>query len=529
MAEGREQALIQQLEKAQAQNAALLQERDALQQEIKVLRLKVDSLARRIFGQSSEKLDPAQLELLFNVVRNEAVAEQEDQAGASGPLPPAASKSAKPRTKRKLEDVIAELPVTEVIIDPAEVMADPDSWECIGAEETKLIDFTPGKFSCRRLRRRKYVRKDQRHLAPVTAPLTTLQERCMATPALLAHTLSLRYEMHLPFYRIEQMYERLGVPISRQTMCNWSAMSAGASGLVREALRKEVFEDGYVQIDETPVKYQDPGRKGVCGTGWLWVIYNPVRQICFFEWRLGRGAKELQSIVPVDFEGTIQCDGHSAYSSFASSPERFGKITLTGCLAHARRKFFEAKAEGEDAQWVLAQIQRLYQIEAELAQARAAPEQVLRARQNQSAVILKEVRRRLEDWRAKHKHLPRSLTGEAITYSCNQWERLEGYLHDGRLRIDNNLVENAIRPSAIGKKNWLFMGDRASGERAAMFYTLIANCHRAEIDVAEYLTDLFTQLPTHTTKTVYRLTPSAWAAHRKNRLAEASLVGATIA
>jgi len=440
MAGDREQALIQQLEEAQAQNVALLQERDALQQEIKVLRLKVDSLARRIFGKSSEKLDPGQLELLFNALQNEGVTEQEDQADMRGSRPPAAAKSAKPRTRRKLEDIIAELPVTEVIIDPAEVMADPNSWECIGAEESKLIDFTPGKFSCRRVLRRKYVRKDQRYLAPITAPLATLQERCTATPALLAHTLSLRYEMHLPFYRIAQMYERLGVPISRQTMCNWSAMSAEASSLVKEALRKEVFEDGYVQIDETPVKYQDPGRKGTCGTGWLWVIYNPVRQICFFEWRLGRGAKELQSIVPPDFEGTIQCDGHSAYSSFARSLERHGKIKLVGCLAHARRKFFEAKAEGEDAQWVLAQIQRLYQIEAQLAQARAAPEEVLRTRQNQSAVILKDIRSRLEDWRTKHKHRPRSLTGEAITYSCNQWERLEGYLHDGRLRIGR--VEN---------------------------------------------------------------------------------------
>ena len=452
MAGEREQALIQQLEKAQAQNAALLQERDALQQEIRVLRLKVDSLARRIFGKSSEKLDPAQLQLLFSSLQDEGATGQDN--GPVGETAPSSPKPAKPRRKRKLEEIIAELPVTEVIIDPPEVMADPHSWECIGAEESKLIDFTPGKFSCQRVLRRKYVRPDQRHLPPITAPLAILQERCMATPALLAHTMSLRYEMHLPFYRIEQMYERLGVPISRQTMCNWSAMSADASGLVKEAIRKEVFEDGYVQIDETPVKYQDPGRQGTCGTGWLWVIYNPARQLCLFEWRLGRGAKELQSIVPVEFEGTIQCDGHSAYSSFANSPERQGRIKLAGCMAHARRKFFEDKT-GEDSQWVLAQIQRLYQIEAQLAQARAAPDEVLKARQNHSAAILKEVHQRLEEWRASHKHLQSSIMGDAIKYSCNQWERLERYLDDGRLRIDNNLVENAIRPSAIGKKNWL--------------------------------------------------------------------------
>jgi hypothetical protein len=360
--------------------------------------------------------------------------------------------------------------------------------------------------------RRKWVRRDARHLPPLTAPLRTLQERCIATPRLLAHTLTSRFEQHLPYYRIEQMYERLGVPIPRQTLCGWSGMAAEAVQLIMAAIKREVFADGYVQIDETPVKYQDPEREGTCGTGYLWVCHNPARQVSVMAWHTGRGTACLQQIVPQEFQGLIQCDGYGVYETFASSKERQGAITLAGCLAHVRRKFFEAKAEGEDPQWVLGQMQQLYHIEARLREARAGPQEVLQARQQHSAPIMERLAQRLEELHRSSKHRPRSLTGEAIRYARNQWNKLEVFLRDGRVQVDNNLVENAIRPSAIGKKNWLFMGDAAAGDRAATFYTLIGNCHREGINATEYLTDIFQRLPNQTNQTVHRLTPKAWAA-----------------
>jgi transposase len=299
------------------------------------------------------------------------------------------------------------------------------------------------------------VRKDARHLPPLTAPLRTLQERCIATPRLLAHTLTSRFEQHLPYYRIEQMYERLGMPIPRQTLCAWSGMAASAVPLIMEAIRREVFADGYVQIDETPVKYQDPHREGTCGTGYLWVCHNPVRRVSVMAWHIGRSTACLHQIVPQDFAGIIQCDGYGVYETFAQNKERQGGITLAGCLAHARRKFFEAKAEGEDPQWVLGQMQQLYHLEACLREARASPEQVLEARRQHSAPIMERLKDRLQALHSKRKHRPRSLTGEAISYARNQWSKLEVFLRDGRVQVDNNLVENTIRPSAIGKKNWL--------------------------------------------------------------------------
>jgi hypothetical protein len=355
--------------------------------------------------------------------------------------------------------------------------------------------------------------------APITAPLHLLQDRCIATPRLLANTLVLRFEQHLPYYRIEQLYARAGVPLSRQTLCGWAGMAAEASGLILVATKDEVFADGYVQVDETPVKYQDPDRKGVCGTGYCWLFHNPVRNLSYFAWRTGRGADSLEKIVPADYRGIIQCDGWKSYNRFVKNrAEKGHSIQLAGCMAHARRYFYDARAEGEDAAWVLLQMQKLYHIETRLRDCRAGPATIRAERKTHSLPILRQIKARLDDLVVRRKHLPRSLTGEAITYTLGQWDKLLVFLQNGRVMIDNNLVENAIRPTAIGRKNWLFMGDPKSGGRAALFYTLIGNCHRAGIDAQSYLTDLFTRLalPAQTTKTLRALTPHGWAADRQS-------------
>jgi transposase len=492
---------------------ALREEIEALKQTNAVLRLKVDAMARKLFGKSSEKLDPAQLQLVFEALENEAASPPPKPAAtASEASDSVADASPTKRKKRSLDELIESLPVIETIIDPDEVKAEPEAWTCIGEERTKLIDYIPGKFATEHIVRRKYVRTEARHLPPVTAPLHTLQDRCIATPRLLAHTIAQRFEQHLPFYRIEQSYARMGVPIPRQTLCAWTGMAHDACTLIIEHIKREVFADGYVQIDETPVKYQDPERKGVCGTGYLWVVHNPMRNVSLFVWSTSRAAAVIESIVPQNYTGIVQCDGYSAYEAFIKQPTRTGSIQLAGCLAHMRRKFYEAKAEGEDPQWVLAQVQQLYRIEARLREAKATPEAILEERRRCSTAIMEQIKARLDHLQSSRKHRPRSLTGEAITYALNQWAKLSVFLRDGRVQIDNNLVENTIRPSAIGKKNWLFMGDAKSGARAATFYTLIGNAHRVGINAEAYLTEVFRSLPTETNQTVQRLTPSAWAA-----------------
>ena len=208
---------------------------------------------------------------------------------------------------------------------------------------TRLIDITPARFECQKIIRRKYVRKDARHLPPITPPLNTLQDRCIATPRLLAHTLSNRFELHLPFYRIEQLYARLGVPISRQTLCGWAGMAHDASRLIIEAIQREVFADGYLMIDETPLKYQDPERQGVCGTGYLWVIHNPVRKVSLFVWRTGRGAACLDDIVPADFSGIIQSMVTAPTTPSSSSPRGAAASLSSGAWPMRGGNFLKPK------------------------------------------------------------------------------------------------------------------------------------------------------------------------------------------
>ncbi len=477
------------------------------QLEIKLLKAKLDALARRVYGRSSERLDGGQLQLLFEGLEEIA---QAQAAALEEPPPHDDDKSPRPRPERGPR-VPTHLPVREVIIDPEEVKACPEAWTCIGQEVTEQLDYTPASFVRLRLVRRKYVHRQDRHLPPLIAPLCpTLQERCLAAPSLLAHSMVARYRDHLPWHRLESIYAGLGVPVSRQTLCNWSGMAADAVQLVLKEIRQDVFAGGYVQIDETPIEYLVPGN-GQTKMGYLWTVSHPQREQLFFQWHTSRAAACLQELVPQQFAGIIQCDGYSAYDSFARSEGRAGKITLAGCWAHARRKFFEAKDYTPDAAWALGRIQALYQIEAQLREARAGPAERQAVRHAQSRTILEELHQQLTQHHRSHKHLPQSLMGKAISYALNQWASLLVFLEDGRIEIDNNLVENAIRPSAIGRKNWLFIGDAQAGNRAATFYTLIGNCHRAGVDPQAYLQDLFTRLPAMTNQQVKELTPAAWA------------------
>ena len=505
MSVSRESELNEQLRQAREDLAALRKENELLRQ-------KLDALARRIFGKSSEKLDAAQLELLLDGM--EEIAAVNATAAPQPQSPQARARQERERAPRLPE----HLPIKEIIIEPQEVKAAPEQWRCIGEEVTEQLDYIPGSFRRLRLIRRKYVHRQERHLPPVIAPLSPmLQERCLAAPSLLAHAFICRYCDHLPWYRIEAIYAALGVALSRQNLCNWSGMAAGACGLVVKEIGREVFAGGYVQIDETPIDYLVPGH-GQTKTGYLWVVNNPVSGRVFFVWHTSRAAACLESIVPRDFAGVIQCDGYSAYDAFAGGTERTGQIQLAGCWAHVRRGFFEAREHTPDAAWVLTQIQALYHIEEQLREARAGPEDRKSTRQIQSRPLIEAIHQQLQWLGRSHKHLPQSLMGQAMRYALGQWESLLLFLEDGRLEIDNNLCENEIRPSAIGKKNWLFIGDAKAGDRAAVFYTLIGNCRRLQIDAQAYLEDLFTRLPAMTNHQIPEITPTAWAKNRTQQI-----------
>ena len=315
---------------------------------------------------------------------------------------------------------------------------------------------------------------------PLTVQLPErLQERGLAAPGLLAHVIVSKYCDHLPLYRQEQIFlRRHDVHLPRQTLDRWLELAADWLQPIYEHIRTGVLAGGYVQIDETPIRYLAPGH-GQTKQGYLWAVHRPCGD-ALYRWETSRAATCLDNLLPVDFTGTIQCDGYAAYGAFA---QRWpAAIALAGCWAHVRRKFFEALEQTpRTAGWCLRQIQHLYQVEARLRQQHAGPRLREATRAHQSRPIVARIRQALVLLKASHRHLPQSLLGQAIDYTLNQWPTLELFLSDGRVEIDNNLVENAIRPTALGQKNWLFIGAAGAGQRSAILYTVIESCRRREI------------------------------------------------
>jgi transposase len=476
-----------------------------LEKENALLRQKIDLLARKIFGVSSEKLDPAQLVLLLQGM---------DPSPGKAPEPVAAEeprRSTVPSPRRDRAPRLPEhLPVIEEVIVPAPVQAAPEQWQRIGEEVSERLDYEPARFLRRRTVRPKYVQRGLIDAVPVIAALPpVILERSIVAPGLLAQIVVAKYCDHLPLYRQEAIYKtRHGVDLPRQTMAEWMGLAADWLRSIYEQLRGEVTGSGYVQVDETPIRYLSPGH-GKTKLGYLWTCKAPMGDV-FFHWQTSRAATVLDKIIPVNFDGIIQCDGYEAYDCFAKS--RDGKVVLAGCLAHVRRKFYDARETAPKvAGWFLKHFQNLYALEEQLRQARAGPKLRQAERASLSRPLLARLHRALVRLKSAHRYLPQSLMGKAIAYALSQWPSLQLFLEDGRLEIDNNLVENAIRPTAVGKKNWLFIGEAEAGERGAILYTIVESCRRRGINPFDYLRDVFTRLPSMTNWQVKDITPEAWA------------------
>lgn len=496
------------------QQVALLQE--ALEQsrrENTLLRQKLDALARRFFGKKSEQLNAAQLELLLSGLTAGGVelAEEED--------PPARRVPRHARTGPRRIRTPDNLEVIREVIEPELVKAEPEHWKRIGQEVSRQLDYQPGKFFWQETVRPKYVRRDQRALPPVIAAAPQrVAEHSLAAPGLLAQLLVSKYCDHLPFYRQEQIFwQRHGVFIARQQMVQWTAQSVRLLSGISDCLKREMQGRRYVQVDETPVRYQDPNLRGRCGQGYLWTALVP-GQCVVYEWHASRAARCLDSLLGPGFAGKLQCDGYSAYPAFAKGKSA---VDLLGCWAHARRNFFEAQEQAPRvAGWFLNQIGLLYRWEEQLRRNRAGP--VLRQVQRSShhRMVIERLGRALK--KLQPRYLPQSLLGQAIGYALNQWSMLEGFLEHGEVEIDNNLVENAIRPTAVGKKNWLFFGSEEAGQRSAVIYTLIENCRLHGVEPYTYLKDVLERLPHTTNREVDQLTPLKWMQARQPALKQAA-------
>jgi transposase len=482
------------------------------QRENAILRQKLDALAKRFFGKKSEQLNSAQLELLLSgLVEPESLEEDAPPAARS----PRRSRPPNSRRIRTPED----LEVVRTVIEPEVVKAERENWKQIGEEVSRQLDYQPGKFFFQETVRPKYVRRDQRAQPPVVAPAPErVVEHGLAAPGLLAQLLVSKYCDHLPFYRQEQIFwQRHDVFIARQQMVQWTEQSVRLLSGITDCLKAELQASPYVQVDETPVRYQDPDLPGRCGQGYLWTGLVP-GQCVVYDWHASRAARCLNSLLGEEFTGKLQCDGYSAYGAFAKGKS---KLALFGCWAHARRNFFDAKEQAPQvAGWFINQIDHLFRWEQELRNSRAGPVVRQVQRSSRHRMVIERLHRALMLLRSRH--LPQSLMGQAINYALNQWPLLERFLEHGEVEISTNLVENSIRPTAVGKRNWLFFGSEEAGQRSAVMYTLIENCRMHGVEPYAYLKDVLDRLPTTTSWQVAQLMPLNWKLARQPELRRAA-------
>lgn len=472
-----------------------------LRHENAVLRAQLAWYKKRMFGGGKgEKLDVAQLKLDGVEVAREAVTECTETISYE-------------RTKKKPEarttpaENFAHLPVTETVeIVPEPVKQDPDLYERIGEERTFEIDVVPPKLVKREIVRPKFRHRLDRNRPPVLAAAPArVVPGGYASAGLIAWIVISKYVDHLPLYRQEQMSERWGAAIQRRTMCNWIEVAAMWLEPIYWHMHRALVAGNYIQADETPIRCNDPDHaRGTTLQCYLWVISRPQSDVVF-TWRESRRHDELTSLL-AGFQGILQAD---AYGAYASHERKHAGVVRVGCWAHARRYFHEAlDNHRKPAELVLRLIGILYRLEAEWDEANVGDRRAA-LRQEHWARPLRWLRRIAEG--LNRTALPKSELGKACTYLLNNWDVLVAHQQHSITRIDNNLVENAIRPSAIGKKNWLFIGHPEAGQRSAIIYSLVVSCQRHGRDPLAYLRDVLRRLPSMTNQDdLTPLTPAAW-------------------
>ena len=375
-------------------------------------------------------------------------------------------------------------------------MANPDDYEMIGSEHTDELDIQPRCARILRTVRPKYRLKKDRTQPPVvaSAPEPTIPgTQCSAG---LASTLLIdKYIDHLPLYRQSQAMERdFGLQLSRQTLTKWTHAAIDRLLGINEAIKSEVLDQEVLQIDETPIDYLEPGNKKT-KNGYLWVARSPENQSVYYHWSTTRAQSALLELLELEENPKqsrlIQCDGYKVYESVAKA---YPNLELGACLAHIRRKFLLPN-EVESPLWaqkLLKQIQQLYAIERQLKEVQAPPDQRRETRQLKARPICNEIENLLSDNVLKYR--PKEHYGRAINYAQSQWSQLKRYLEDGRMDIDNNGAENAIRPTKLGLKNWLFFGNANAGHASASIYTILQNCKSHGVNPREYLKVTFEAL-----------------------------------
>jgi transposase len=482
----------------------LFDENRIYKSENKILQEQIRNLQDKLFGRKSEKTlkEDGQLSL-FDIPEPEYPISKEPEQIT---IP---EHTRKKRGRRPLPDNLERI---EIIHDLKE---EEKQCKCgcqkskIGQEVSEQLDYIPAKVRVIKNIRYKYACKNCEGVEDdgPTVSIARMPEqiipKSIATPGLLAHILTAKFADALPFYRQEKQFSRIGVELPRATMCNWAMKVADACEIIINMLKDTVIESPVINIDETTLKViKEPGRS----KSYMWVFRGSATEkpVILYQYHASRSGDVAAAFLK-NYKGIVQTDGYAGYDFLDTQKE----IIHVGCWVHARRKFKEVtKAAGNkknpfgNAGVALKYISKLYKIEKEAREKELSPEQLYAQRQSQAIPILDEFKQWLDAKAGKAP--PKSLLGKAINYTLNEWPRLIRYVEDGRIKPDNNAVENAIRPFVVGRKNWMFNATPQGAHASAAIYSLIETAKANKLEPYWYLKYLFGHLPHAMTKEEFK-------------------------
>lgn len=507
-------------------NGALDEAEAVIKEQKEEIRKLTDQLAwyrQKLWKSSSEKYipqDPNQRKIDFDGLD---VLPQEEEAIQEAEKEVISYERRKPE-KEKKQPIRLPLPDDlrreEEIIEPEGI---DENWVRIGEEITEILEHKPGELYVRRIVRPKYALKKalqqqneeneepSENIKIGTLPLLPLP-RSNAGPSLLAELLIGKYMYHLPFHRQLAIFKQNGIPVPASTVNGWFKNGSDLLRALYDRLKELVLATDYIQVDESTVPVID-NKKHRTVKAYLWVVRSVMKNLVFFHYDRGSRAQKVVIDLLKDYQGAVQTDGYEAYSIYEDKKG----VLLLGCWAHARRKFTEALSEDPSgAKYALEQISMLYKVED------------MASDQDMDFEQRAELRARLayplmcafEKWIVKHypEVLPKGRMGRALSYTYSLFQRLSRYHLDGRYQIDNNLVENAIRPLALGRKNYLFCGNHEAAENTAMMYSLFGCCKACDVNPREWLTDVMSRIPEYNSDyslDLAELLPHNWNASKK--------------
>ena len=481
---------------------------EQMRSELKFSKTKIEALSFEIarlnrwrFGRSSESLDGATQDVLFDQIvldtGLENVAAQEERK------PPHASDT---RSRRAVRQALAaDLPRIDHHHELTETAcACGAPLKRIGQDVSEQLDCVPAQFFVHRHIRGKYACACCQTVKAAALPAQII-DKGIPAPGLLAQVVVAKHDDHLPLYRQQEIYARSGVHIPRSSMAQWVGICGVRLEPLALALRDFILSHAVIHADETPVAVLSPG-KGKTHKAYMWVYrttdYVAARAV-WFDFCAGRGGEHPRRVLK-DYTGTMVSDDYAAYKSIYAK----GAIIEAGCMAHARRKLFEAHQLNGSmiAGHAVKLIAKLYEVERE---SKTLDASARRARRQEYA---KPVADELHAWLTsqRQKLAKADATAKAIDYSLGRWRALVHYLDDGSVPIDNNAVENSIRPLALGRRNWLFVGSQQAGERAANIMSLIESAKLNGHDPWAYLKDVFARLPTLKNADIASILPHNW-------------------